>query len=163
MISKKMTDALNKQINRELYSSYLYLAMSACATSMNFKGAGQWFAVQAQEENGHAMKFYKYLLDQGAEVALAAIDQPAGKFKSMPDMFEATLKHERSITEAIHKLMELAVAEKDHATQIFLQWFVSEQVEEEANAAEVVAQLKMIGSSMGSLFMIDHQLGKRGK
>lgn len=162
MISKKMQNAINKQINNEIYSAYLYLAMSAEATGKGLKGAGIWFQMQYQEETGHAMKFYKYLLEQGADVELEAIAKPKIGFKSLLEMFEATIKHERFITKSINGLMDLAVAEKDYATQILLQWYVSEQVEEEANDSEIIGMLKMAGSSTGSLLMIDKQLGKRG-
>lgn len=162
MISNKIQNAINKQINNEIYSAYLYLAMSAEATSKGLKGTGIWFQVQYQEETGHALKFYKYLLEQGAEVELEAIAKPKIGFKSLLEMFEATIKHERSITKCINELMDLAVAEKDYATQILLQWYVSEQVEEEANDNEIVGMLKMAGNSTGTLLMIDKQLGKRG-
>jgi ferritin len=162
MIGNKLQKAINKQINKEFYSAYLYLAMSAEATNKGLKGAGAWFLAQYQEETGHAMKFCKYLLEQGAEVELEAIGKPAIGFKSLLDMFEATIKHERFITKSINDLMDLAVAEKDYATQILLQWYVTEQVEEEANDNEILGMLKMAGSSTGTLLMIDKQLGKRG-
>ncbi len=162
MIGKKVQKAINKQINNEIYSAYLYLAMSAEATGKGLKGAGAWFFVQYEEEMGHALKFQKYLLEQGAEVELEAIAKPSVGFKSLLDMFEATIKHERFITKCINELMELAVTEKDYASQILLQWYVSEQVEEEANDNEIVGMLKMAGSSTGTLLMIDKQLGKRG-
>ena len=161
MISKKMEAALNKQINNEIYSAYLYLAMSANATTMGFKGTASWFMVQAKEEMTHAMKFYGYLIDQLAVVSLQAVEQPPARFKSVLDMFEQALNHEKTVTKAIWELVDLAVKENDHASAIVLQWFVTEQVEEESNASEVIAQLKMIGSSSGSLFMIDPQLSKR--
>lgn len=161
MITKKMEKAINKQINNELYSAYLYLAMSADATLKGYRGSATWFFVQYQEETGHATKFYKYLLDQGATVELDAIAKPQAEFKGLLDMFETTLKHEQSVTKAIHGLMDLAVAEKDYATQGLLQWYVTEQVEEEANGAEILGMLKMAGTSAGTLLMIDKQLGKR--
>jgi ferritin len=161
MISKKMEAALNKQINNELYSAYLYMAMSACATTMGFKGTANWFAVQAREEMEHAKRFYKYVLDQMAEITLDAIKQPAAKFSSILDMFEQALKHEKFITKCISDLADLAAKENDHATGIMLQWFVTEQIEEEANPAEIAMQLKMAGSSAGTLLMVDHQLAKR--
>ena len=161
MISKKMEAALNSQVNKELYSAYLYAAMSAEAVHSGFKGVGSWFMVQAKEEMTHAMKFYGYLQDQQARVALEAIARPPAAFKSVLHMFEQTLAHEKTVTQSIGALMDLAQKEGDHATAIALQWFVSEQVEEEATAAEILAQLQMIGSSVGSLFVIDHRLGKR--
>lgn len=162
MIGNKMRDAINKQINNELYSAYLYLAMSAEAELKGYKGTAQWFKVQFQEEMEHALKFKKYLLEQGAEVELEAIAKPKVGFKSLLSMFELTLRHEQFITACIGKLMDLAVKEKDYATQILLQWYVTEQVEEEANDSEIIGMLKMAGSSTGALLMLDKQLGKRG-
>jgi len=161
MIGNKMRDAINKQINKELYSAYLYLAMSAEAELKGYKGSAKWFQVQFQEEMGHAMKFKSYLIEQGAAVDLLAIGKPEVGFKSLLAMFEATLKHEKYITSSINGLMDLAVKEKDYASQILLQWYVTEQVEEEANDNEIIGMLKMAGSSTGSLLMIDKQLGKR--
>lgn len=161
MISKKIEDALNKQINREYYSSYLYLGMAAWADHAGFKGAAEWLKVQAQEEMGHVTKFYGYINDQLGQVKLAAIGEPPAKYKSLLDVFEKTLEHERLITKSIHELAALAAAEKDIATAVLLQWFVTEQVEEEAAASDLVGKLKMIGASTGGLFMMDHHLGKR--
>ena len=161
MINKKMEKAINGQINKEMYSAYLYLAMSADATHAGLKGAGKWFHVQFQEEMVHAMKFYNYLLEQGSAVELETLAKPKAGFKSLLAMFEATLKHEQFITQSIHDLMALAIAEKDFASQILLQWYVNEQVEEEANDNEIIGMLKMAGSSGGTLLMLDRQLGKR--
>jgi ferritin len=161
MISKKMTKALNEQINAELYSAYLYLAMSAYATAKGLKGIGKWMAVQTREEMTHAQKQYQYLLDQGEQPEMLAIDKPPAAFKSALDLFDQGLKHEQGVTGRIHNLVNLAIAEKDHATQIFLQWFVTEQVEEEANATEIVNMLKVAGADKVALFMIDSHLGKR--
>jgi ferritin len=163
MISNKMTEAINKQINSELYSAYLYLAMSAEAELKGYKGTAKWFQVQFQEEMGHAMKLKSYLLEQGSEVELGAIAKPAVGYKSLLAMFEATLKHEQSITRSINGLMDAAVKEKDYATQILLQWYITEQVEEEANDNDIIVMLKMAGSSTGALLMLDKQLGKRGE
>jgi ferritin len=162
MISKKMQGAVNQQINKELYSAYLYLAMSVDAELKGFKGAGKWFRIQYQEETGHGMKFMQYLLDQGAAVALEQIAKPPTEFASLLDMFQKTLKHEEGVTKSINALMDLAIAENDHATRILLDWYVTEQVEEEKNDTEVIAMLKMAGTSAGTLLMIDKQLGKRG-
>lgn len=161
MIGKKMEAALNKQINNELYSAYLYMAMSACATTMGFKGTAKWFSVQAREEVRHAMRFYKYIHDQLGQVELQALAEPPAKFKSVADMFDQALTHEKFITKCIAELADLAVKEKDYASGIMLQWFVTEQIEEEASPAEIVGQLKMIGASGSGLLMLDHQLGKR--
>jgi len=161
MIGKKVGQALNEQLNRELYSAYLYLGMSAQSHAMGLRGAGNWFYVQYQEETTHALKLYKYLLEQGAGVELAAVEKPKASFASLLAMVEATLKHERFITQSINDLMGLAIAEKDYATQILLQWYVKEQVEEEANDIDLVTTLKMAGTSAGTLLMIDKQMGKR--
>lgn len=161
MIGKKLEKALNQQLNREFYSAYLYLAMSASAISAGFRGAGQWFFVQYQEETAHAQKLLKYLLDQGAMVDLNALEKPKVTFKSLLALLEDTVKHERFITQSINDLMDLAVAEKDYATQILLQWYIQEQVEEEANDNELITMVRMAGASSGTLLMIDKQLGKR--
>lgn len=162
MLSKAIHQALNAQINREIYSSYLYLAMSADAAQKGFKGTSKWFRVQYQEELDHALKFHDYVLSQGAVVTLEAVAKPVVAHQTILDMFEATLEHERSITKALNTLMDLAVSEKDYATQALLQWYITEQVEEESNDLDVVSMLKMAGSSAGTLLMIDKQLGKRG-
>ena len=161
MISDRMQKDLNKQINKEIYSAYLYLAMSASASAMNFKGAAHWLKVQFDEEMGHALKFYKYLIDQCAAVDLQAIARPPADYKSLLDIFAKVLEHEKQVTASINALADLAAKEKDYATGIALQWFVTEQIEEEANATEIVAQLKFVGDKAGSIFMVDHQLSKR--
>jgi ferritin len=161
MISKKMVKALSTQVNAEMYSSYLYLSMSSYATSLGRKGAAAWLRLQAKEEMTHAMKMYEYLVSQGEIATFGAIAQPPAKFDSLQGIFREVLKHEKKVTAMIHKLTELAKAEKDYATEIFLQWFVSEQVEEEEHATEIVDGFKLIGDSPGSLFMMDKQLGKR--
>lgn len=161
MVGKKMQAAINKQIHNELYSAYLYLAMAAYADVEGLKGAANWFRVQFQEEMVHAMKFFNYLISQGTYVELQAIEQPPSRFKSLLDMYEATLKHERFITQCINDLMELAIAEKDHASQILLQWYVTEQVEEEANPTEIIGQLKLAGKDGSGLLMIDQKLAGR--
>jgi ferritin len=161
MLNKKVAAALNEQINKEMFSAFLYMAMSAHSEIKGFKGFANWFMVQYQEEMSHAMKIYHYLMEQGAGVKLKAIAEPASDFESPLDMFEKTLSHEKTVTRSINDLYELAFTEKDHATQIFLQWFVSEQVEEEANDNEIIDRLKMIGESKQGILMLDHQLGKR--
>ncbi len=161
MISDRTTKEINAQINRELYSAYLYLAMSSDAMYKGFKGAAAWFAVQFQEEQGHALRFVKYLQDQNAKVELGAIAAPKKEWKDLLDMFQATLAHEKGITASLGKLMVLAAAEKDFATQGLLQWFINEQVEEEANDAEVIWMLEMASGSKGALFMADKKLGDR--
>jgi ferritin len=161
MISKKMLENLNRQLNREYSSHYIYLAMSAYCRALGMDGAAHWMRVQATEEMGHAMKFFDYVEQQQARVTLAAIDQPADKFKSIQEAFDKTLAHERYITKSINELMDLAHQEKDYATQTFLQWFVTEQVEEEANAQTIVDRIKMIGDSTSGLLYLDKELGKR--
>lgn len=162
MITKKIEKAINDQIAREMFSAYLYLGMSSHAVSLGFKGAGKWFRIQFQEEQGHALKFYDYLLSQGATVELAAIEKPKVAFKSLMELFGATLTHEQYITKSLNDLMGLAVSEKDYATQSLLQWYITEQIEEEANDSDILSMLKMAGSSAGTLLMVDKQLGKRG-
>jgi ferritin len=161
MISKKMTAALNGQINKELYSSFLYLAMSAVSRRQNLNGMAQWLMLQAKEEYGHAMKFYGYMEEQGATIELKAIDAPPVEHGAPAKMFGEILKHEQFITRSIHELMKLAVKEEDFATQILLQWFVKEQVEEEAAAADVLAKLEMVGAEARGLYIVDRELGQR--
>ncbi len=161
MISKKMAKALSGQMAFEFESAYLYLGMAGAATEMNLKGTAQWMETQEAEERSHGLKFYKYLKDQGADIAFDAIASATARYASLLDMFEKTLAHEKSVTRRIYALVELAQAEKDYATLAFLQWFIMEQVEEESNASEIIAQLKMIGDKSNAIFMMDHQLGKR--
>ena len=161
MASKKMIDALNDQINAETYSAYLYLAMSAHCSFTGLRGAATWFFVQTQEEMTHAMRIYAYIAKVGGHVVLKAIEKPPVEFKSLTDMYEAALKHEKYITGRINDLANLATAEKDHATGTFLQWFVTEQTEEEQNDMDVLAQLKLAGKDGSALFMIDNELGTR--
>jgi ferritin len=161
MISKTLQDAINEQINFELFSAYLYLSMSAHFETQNLSGFANWTRVQYQEETGHAMKLYKYVFDRSGAVTLKAIAQPATKFKTPLDIFKEVLKHEQKVTSLINKLYELAVKERDYAAQIFLQWFINEQVEEEKNATDIINMLEMIGDSPVSLIMADRQLGAR--
>ena len=161
MLSKKMVDALNGQINKEMYSAFLYMAMSSYSDFKGLKGFANWFSVQYHEEMEHAMKIYDYVQEQGAQVELLAIEQPPKEFGSALDMFEKTLAHEQFVTKSINELMDLAIAEKDHATQIFLQWFVTEQIEEEANDNEIIDKLKLAGEDGNGLFMIDKELAAR--
>ena len=161
MISKEMAEALNKQINAELYSSYLYLSMSSCSSFTGLKGAASWFFVQAQEEMTHAQRMYNYVNSTGGRVVLAAIEQPQVEFDSLAHMFEETLGHEKKVTAMINDLVNMAVEEKDHASEVFLQWFVTEQVEEEESAGDVLARLKLAGGDGSGLLMIDAELGAR--
>jgi ferritin len=161
MISKTMEKALNEQINAEMYSAYLYLSMEAYFRSLNLRGFANWMRVQMQEETTHAMKIYDYVDDRGGRIVLKSIAAPQDEWKSPLAVFEATYKHEQKVTGLINNLVNLAVKEKDHATGAFLQWFVSEQVEEEASADKIVQQMRMIGDAPGGLFMLDHELGQR--
>ncbi len=161
MLSEKMEAALNLQINKEIYSAYLYLSMSAYSTYTGLKGFANWFMVQYQEEMTHAMKIYDYVNDQGGRVTLGAIEHPPAEWQSPLDMFEKTLTHEQFVTRSINELVDLAIAEKDHATQIFLQWFVTEQIEEEGNDNEIIAKLKLVGEEGNGLLMIDKELELR--
>ena len=161
MINERVQNALNQQLNAELYSSYLYLAMSAHFESVKLKGFANWMQVQTQEELIHAMKFYYYLADQGARITLTAIDAPPTQWKSALDSFEHTYKHEQKVTGLIDRLVELASAESDHVTKDFLQWFVDEQVEEEESAHGIVQKIKNAGEKPDDLLILDQELGKR--
>ena len=161
MLNKKIEDALNKQINAELYSSYLYLSMQAYFESENLGGFANWMGVQMQEELSHALKIFNFVNVRNGRVLLKAIDQPQTEWKSPLDVFEETLRHEQKVTGMINKMTDLAISEKDHATASFLKWFVDEQVEEEASANKILQQLVMIKGSTGGLFMLDKELGKR--
>jgi ferritin len=161
MLSKKMADALNEQMNKEIYSAYLYMSMSAFSSYLGLKGFANWFMVQYQEEMSHAMKFYGYIIDQGEQVKLKAIEEPPTDFKSPMDMFQMTLKHERFVTKCINDLVNLAIKEKDHATNIFLQWYVTEQIEEEGNDNDIIAKLKLVGDKGDGLLMLDKELAAR--
>ena len=161
MLSKKMEEALNKQINAELYSAYLYLSMCAFFESVELPGAATWMKSQTQEEMSHAMKIYDFVNERGGRVKLEAISEPKVEWDSPLQAFEDALMHEEYVTSLINGLMELAISEKDHASQIFLQWFVTEQVEEEASANSVVQKMKLAGQSPGGLFMVDKELGTR--
>ena len=161
MISKEMQDALNEQINAEFYSSYLYSAMSAYCESVNLRGTARWLSVQAREEWGHGMKLYGHLIERGGRVQLKAIAAPPMDWESPTAVFEEVRRHEQKVTGLIHKLVELASAEKDHAAGNMLQWFVNEQVEEEANAEEVLQKVKALSGTSAGMVMLDQQLGSR--
>ena len=163
MLSKAVQDAINEQIKNELYSAYLYLSMSAHFEANNLPGFARWMRLQAQEEQGHAVKFFDYMHDRGGVVRLQAIDQPPAEWKSSLALFEQVLEHEQLVTGMIHRLYELAAKENDYATEIMLQWFITEQVEEEKNAAQIIDTLKLIDAHGTAVLMLDKQLGKRGK
>lgn len=161
MLSKTIQDALNEQIKHELYSSHLYLSMSAYCESINLPGFAHWMRMQSEEERGHALKIFDYINDRGGRVTLLSIDQPPSEFESPLHVFEQALEHERKVTALINELYGLAHKENDYATQALLQWFVTEQVEEENTASQIVEELKMVGSQGTALFMLDRQLGSR--
>ena len=161
MLDKRVEESLNDQMNRELYSAYLYMSMSSYCTSKGLKGFANWFMVQYHEEMFHAMKFYEYINLQGGRALLQAISHPPSSFESPLDMFGKTLEHEQYITKSINELMELAIVGKDHATQIFLQWYVTEQVEEESNDNEIIAQLKIINDDPQGIMLLDRELAGR--
>lgn len=161
MISGKLQKAINSQIQAEMYSANLYLAMSGYCMSKGLKGFANWLRVQYQEETMHALKFVDYILSRGGELALKAIDEPPTSFGSPAEVFEKILAHEEHVTRLINQLYEVAVGEKDVAAQIFLQWFVTEQVEEEASVSEVLEQLKMVGEKEAGLFYLDKELAAR--
>ncbi|MGQ9609886.1 MAG: ferritin [bacterium] len=161
MISKKIQDAFNEQIQAEMFSSYLYLSMAAYFHSINMDGMAKWMHVQVREENGHAMKFFQHIIDRSGKVELMQIDKPKTEWSSPLEAFSEAYKHEKYITGRINNLVNLAKEESDNAASIFLQWFVTEQVEEEANTSKITEKLKKIGDSTNGLFMLDSQLGKR--
>ena len=161
MISKKMADSLNNHMNLELYSSHIYLSMSSCANEMGLKGAANWFMVQYREEMVHFMKFYAYLVDQGMNIELLPSKAVPNTYKSLLEMVQRTLTHEELITKCINELSEQAVQEKDHATQIFLHWFVTEQIEEESNDRDLIAKLKLVGDNGHGILMIDAEMAQR--
>lgn len=161
MLSKTVYTAINKHMNTELFSAYLYLNMSAAANEMGYKGVANWFNVQYQEEMVHFMKFYAYINSQGEQAIVGQMEKPASSFSSLLNFFQETLTHEQFITKCINELTELAVKEKDHASQIFLQWFITEQIEEEENDREIIGKLKMIGDNGYGLLMLDKELGMR--
>ena len=161
MLSEKMVKALNEQLNAEYYSAYLYLSMSAYFESNNYPGFAKWMNVQFQEEQSHAEKLFRYINDRGAKVTLKEIKAPPTEFESVMAVFEQTLIHEQSVTKSIDNLTELAISEKDHASQTYLQWYVSEQIEEEKNVGDILGTLKRAGNAQQILFMLDQQLGQR--
>ena len=161
MISDEMKNALQQQLNDEFYSGYLYLAMSAYCASIDFNGAAVWLKQQYEEERMHATRIYNYLIDQGAQVLLQAIAQPPSEFGSILEVFESSLQHEQAMTGKLNNLSDQALKEKDHATYNLLQWFVNEQVEEEATLGGIISKLKLVKDNGYGLLMIDNELGER--
>ncbi len=162
MLGKAIQDAMNEQMKNEFYSAYQYLSMAAYCESENLPGFAHWMRTQAREETEHAMKFYDFILDRNGRVVLRAIEEPVVEFGSPLEVFERALEHEQRVTAMINDLYGLAVTENDYASQTFLQWFVTEQVEEEKNAGDVVETLKMIGDKSEALFLLDRELSRRG-
>ena len=161
MISDEMQKALYRQLNDEFSSAYLYLAMSAYCAHIDFSGAANWLKQQYEEEQMHATKIYNYLIDQGAHVVLEQIPKPANEFGTILDVFKASLAHEQTMTGKLNNLSDQALKEKDHATYNLLQWFVNEQVEEEATVSEIISKLKLVKDDGYGLLMIDNELGAR--
>lgn len=161
MIKETVQKAINEQINKEIFSAYLYYSMSAHFESQGLKGFANWMKVQAMEELFHANKFFGFLAERGGRVELKAIDTPKASWKDSLEVFQAAYEHEVGVTTSIHRLMDLALKESDHATANVLQWFVAEQVEEEAAAEEIVSKLKLVGKSDGGLFFLDNELATR--
>ena len=161
MLSPKLTESLNKQINEEYYSSYLYLAMAAYMEDKNLDGCAHWMRMQAQEEWEHGMKIFDYMIERGARVELAAVAAPPMEWESPTAAFEAALEHERYMTKNINALADLAIDERDHATNNIMQWYVTEQVEEEASVEDILNKLELMGNSGHGLFMMDRELKGR--
>ena len=161
MLSKKIENALNEQINAEFYSAYLYLSMSAYISDMGLPGFANWMRTQYQEEMFHAMKMYDFLLERGGKVCLQSIDKPKHKWDGIIDIFEDVLKHEQHVTALINDLVNISIDERDHATVNFLQWFVDEQVEEEASVSDMLSQLKLVEGKGSGLFMMDREAALR--
>ncbi len=161
MLTKKMEEALNAQINAELFSAYLYLSMAAYFDSLNLTGFSNWMKVQEQEEKFHAQKIFDYISERGGRVVLEAIDKPAADWNSALHAFEESFKHEQYISKRINDLVELSRSENDHATYNFLQWYVEEQVEEESSVDNVVQKLKLVGDFGPGIFMVDQELAQR--
>lgn len=163
MISKKIQKAFNEQINAEAYSAYLYLSMSAALEEMDLPGFGNWMRIQAQEEMTHVMKFYHHIIERGGKVEMMPIEGPPNEWDGPMAIFKQAYEHEQKVTSLINKLMDMALAESDHASSMFLQWFVTEQVEEEASADAIVKKLKMVeaGKGQGGLYMLDKEMAQR--
>lgn len=161
MLSNELEKALNEQLNFELYSSYIYYSMAAALEAMNYSGAANWMQIQVQEELTHAQKFFEYINERDGRVILDAIEKPATEWASLLAVFENAYKHEKIVTSRVNNLMEQALSDKDHASATFLQWFVSEQMEEESNVKKVIDRLKLAADAPGALFMIDQELASR--
>lgn len=161
MLQPRVEEALNAQLNAEAFSAYLYLSMSAWFSSQNLNGFANWMLIQAQEETLHSKKFYDFILQRGGKVVLTPIEGPRTEWASPEEVFVSSLSHEKMITGRINDLVDLALEERDHATNIFLQWFVTEQVEEEDNVGNVLEQVRQLAATKGGLFMLDRELSQR--
>ncbi|MEK6755699.1 MAG: ferritin [Bacteroidota bacterium] len=163
MLPKKLQDAMNQQIKNEFYSSYLYLAMSAHFESVNLRGFAHWMRLQSDEEAEHGMKFFDFITVRGGRVLLEAIEKPPADYKTPLDVMKKVLEHEKKVTGTINTLYELALKEKDYPSQVMLQWFITEQVEEEKNAFDIIELLKNLGDTPAGLLMVDQKVGGRKK
>lgn len=161
MLNAKMEKALNEQINKEMFSSYLYLSLAAYYETLNLSGFAAYYKVQASEEHVHAMKIYDHVLTRGGKVELEAIAKPQAEWTGALDGLKAAYEHEQFISKSIFSLVDLAYELKDHSTNTFLNWFVEEQIEEEESALAVVTKLEMIGESKNSLYLFDRDMGKK--
>lgn len=161
MLKEKVLTAINDQINAEFHSAYLYLSMSAWFENKGLTGFANWMKIQYQEETTHAIKFFNYVIERNGRVTLAPIAAVDTDFKNIVDVFEKTLAHEEMVTDRINKIMDIAIAESDHATRSFLNWFVDEQVEEEANVNEILDTLRLINGEGNGVFMLDRELKQR--
>ncbi len=161
MINKNVEEALNVQVQAEFSSAYLYLSMAAYCESISLPGFAHWMRLQHEEETAHALRLFNFVIDRGGHIDLRAIEKPVGSFESPHKMFDEVLAHEQLITEKIHNLYALSVKENDYPTQVEMQWFISEQVEEEKNAGGIVEQLKFVGDSSSALLMLDREMGVR--
>jgi ferritin len=160
-MKEKMQEAINEQINAEIYSAYLYYSMASYFESLSLKGFAHWMRLQVLEELTHAQKFTAFAHDRGAKVVMRQVEGPPSEWASPLEAFESTYRHEQEVTSRINRLVDLALKESDHATYNFLQWFVGEQVEEEASADEIVQKLKLVGKAEGGLFLVDQELSQR--
>ena len=161
MLPERIESTLNDQIKSELESAYLYFSMSAYFEAENLPGFAHWMRVQAKEEFGHVMRYYDYINDRGGRIKLQALGEPEGNYNGPRDVFEKVLAHERSVTKKIHEFYELAAQEKDHPTEVFLQWFINEQVEEEGNPQQILSMIERVGETGPGLLTLDQQLGRR--
>jgi ferritin len=161
MLNLKVEASINDQINAELYSAYLYLSMSAYLETENLPGFASWMHVQFEEEQAHAMKFFDYVNERGGRVILEAIEAPKTEWASVVEIFEQTLAHERMVTERINVMMDIALEERDYATESFLRWYIDEQVEEEAGAEAILSQVERLDGHGNGMMMMDRELGSR--